>query len=338
MEQAISARANILALLASACVVAGSPARATPYAFQTLNNPGDSTFNELWSVNNAGTIAGFFGDGFVVPNNGYTLAPPYGPSDYTAENFPGAPQTQVLGVSDTGTTVGSYTDNSGNTSGYYKQGAVYTSVSDPSSPTFTVLQGVNDHNEAVGFNFLSSGPTPFAYSIGTATFAPIVLPPSFNSEGAVASGINNAGDIVGSYVPSVGSATELGFLDIGGTFYSLNDPSSNGFTVANGINNMGEIVGDYQGATGPIHGFTYNLSTNTWQTIDDPNASLSSSTFVNGISGLGDLVGYSTDGTTANGFLAKPVPESSTWAMTIMGFAGLGFMGYRRAREPRAAV
>jgi hypothetical protein len=67
------------------------------------------------------------------------------------------------------------------------------------------------------------------------------------------------------------------------------DPSSNGFTVANGINNMGEIVGDYEGATGPIHGFTYNLSTNTWQTIDDPNASLSSATFVNGINDLGDL-------------------------------------------------
>jgi hypothetical protein len=42
---------NLRLRRASACVVAGSPARATPYAFQTLNNPGDSTFNELWSVN-----------------------------------------------------------------------------------------------------------------------------------------------------------------------------------------------------------------------------------------------------------------------------------------------
>jgi hypothetical protein len=31
------------------------------------------------------------------------------------------------------------------------------------------------------------------------------------------------------------------------------------------------------------------------------------------------------------------VPEPSTWAMMLAGFAGLGFMGYRRAREPRAA-
>jgi hypothetical protein len=29
------------------------------------------------------------------------------------------------------------------------------------------------------------------------------------------------------------------------------------------------------------------------------------------------------------------VPEISTWAMMLVGFAGLGFVGYRRAREPR---
>jgi hypothetical protein len=33
-----------------------------------------------------------------------------------------------------------------------------------------------------------------------------------------------------------------------------------------------------------------------------------------------------------------PVPEPSTWAMMIFGFAGLGFIGYRQARKPRAAI
>jgi hypothetical protein len=28
------------------------------------------------------------------------------------------------------------------------------------------------------------------------------------------------------------------------------------------------------------------------------------------------------------------VPEPSTWAMILLGFAGVGYMGYRRAREP----
>jgi hypothetical protein len=30
-------------------------------------------------------------------------------------------------------------------------------------------------------------------------------------------------------------------------------------------------------------------------------------------------------------------PEPSTWAMMLLGFAGLGYAGYRKAREPRAA-
>jgi hypothetical protein len=33
--------------------------------------------------------------------------------------------------------------------------------------------------------------------------------------------------------------------------------------------------------------------------------------------------------------VAPPVPEASTWAMMILGFAGVGFLAYRRRGEPR---
>jgi hypothetical protein len=39
----------------------------------------------------------------------------------------------------------------------------------------------------------------------------------------------------------------------------------------------------------------------------------------------------------ASGFslsVSSGVPESSTWAMMILGFCGLGFMAYRRKAEP----
>jgi hypothetical protein len=51
------------------------------------------------------------------------------------------------------------------------------------------------------------------------------------------------------------------------------------------------------------------------------------------INGSGIVVGLST-------FPAPPLPgpESSTWAMMLLGFACLGFAGYHRAREQRAAV
>ena len=32
------------------------------------------------------------------------------------------------------------------------------------------------------------------------------------------------------------------------------------------------------------------------------------------------------------------VPEPSTWAMMLLGFAGLGFAGYRKARSARSAL
>jgi len=66
-------------------------------------------------------------------------------------------------------------------------------------------------------------------------------------------------------------------------------------------------------------------------------------------SGLGpdiDLTfGYTLVGDGSGGFgfdfaiggIAAAAPETSTWAMMLIGFAGLGYAGYRRAREPRAA-
>ncbi len=46
----------------------------------------------------------------------------------------------------------------------------------------------------------------------------------------------------------------------------------------------------------------------------------------------GGLVGVTTRITTTSG-----VPEPSTWAMLMLGFAGLGFAGYRKAHSARTA-
>jgi hypothetical protein len=71
--------------------------------------------------------------------------------------------------------------------------------------------------------------------------------------------------------------------------------------------------------------------------------------------GITDTLSYTTIGqasgeqftklfTSANGELirgvsfAPTVPEPSTWAMMLLGFGGLGFAGYRRARHDRAAA
>jgi hypothetical protein len=48
---------------------------------------------------------------------------------------------------------------------------------------------------------------------------------------------------------------------------------------------------------------------------------------------------YSLAGATGSGtFNVSAVPEPSTWAMMILGFAGIGFMSYRRRYQASTAT
>ena len=70
---------------------------------------------------------------------------------------------------------------------------------------------------------------------------------------SLASGINDAGQIVGWYVD--GALTSHGFLlDVDGSYTTLDPPDSN-FTNAFAINRAGQIVGLYASAFGGNHGF-----------------------------------------------------------------------------------
>jgi hypothetical protein len=48
--------------------------------------------------------------------------------------------------------------------------------------------------------------------------------------------------------------------------------------------------------------------------------------------------GSGTDADTFTVEVGAPVPELSTWAMMLIGFAGLGFAGYRASRRESAAT
>jgi hypothetical protein len=49
------------------------------------------------------------------------------------------------------------------------------------------------------------------------------------------------------------------------------------------------------------------------------------------------FVGYQNPDTNGLNDISVTVPEPSTWAMMLLGFAGLGFAGHRRARAGHAA-
>ena len=80
--------------------------------------------------------------------------------------------------------------------------------------------------------------------------------------------------------------------------------------------------------TGPIAGLNYNLG----QAFDDPIVLRLSQSFGYSVAG-GDTYGPNRLGEIS---LGGSVPEPSTWAMMILGFAGIGFMAYRRRQNGQA--
>jgi len=115
--------------------------------------------------------------------------------------------------------------------------------------------------------------------------------PSANG-GTDAYGINNAGQIVGSYevLNRAGVFDNHGFLYSGGTYTTLDDPSVVTFnfqrvTVATGINASDQIVGSYVGLNG-TNGFLYS---GIFITLDDPLAG--AGVYPQGINASGQIVG-----------------------------------------------
>jgi hypothetical protein len=104
----------------------------------------------------------------------------------------------------------------------------------------------------------------------------------------LAAGINNSGEIVGSYY----AGGFKGFIDNNGNFTTINNPNG-GNTFLNGINDLGQIVG-YSGNDGFVD------TNGTFTTVDDPDAT---STVVSGINNSGEMVGYYLSNTGTYGFM-----------------------------------
>jgi hypothetical protein len=305
-------RTSIVFGLGIAVVFFGIPASADPlYSFQTVIDPGDPAFTQLLGINDSSIIAGYFGDGTIVPNNGFTLALP---NTFTPENFPGSAQTQVVGINAGGETVGFWIDGGGVNHGFTDVGNTFTSVDSTLTTTVTQLLGVNASGLAAGYYTDGFGNfQPFTWQSGT--FTPVPVPGLVSAQ---ATDVNNAGWIAGFNQTS--PTTSEGFLDVGGTFTLLEFPGSV-FTQALGLNNDGQVVGDYVDAGGAMHGFVYNVAGSSYASIDDPNGV--GTTTINGINDLGQLVGFYVDANlNTDGFVATPVPEPRSLTLLSL-IAGL---------------
>src|SRR5260221_13471569 len=125
-------------------------------------------------------------------------------------------------------------------------------------------------------------------------------PLNTSGDGTLASGINDTGQIVGTYADASGVH---GFLLSGGSYTTLDAPLAQQYTIAQGINGAGQIVGIYFsnhfGHAG-LHGFLYNKGVYT--TLDHSLAT--DGTEAVGINAKGEIVGFYGDSAgNVHGFL-----------------------------------
>jgi PEP-CTERM motif-containing protein len=290
---------------------------AASYTVQTIIDPVNPTFTQALGINNSGTIVGF--DGSTA--QGYTLTG----GTFTPENYPAAAQTMLTGINGAGNTVGIYIDGAGTTHGFTDMGGTFKTVDQPGT-VFNQGLGINSGNVTVGYSSAIDpagmvGQKAYSQSGGAFTSINALLPVNFNSQ---AVGINNAGNIVGFYMPT--STTSIGFEDIGGAISTI-DPFGSTFTQALGINNLGEIVGVYTDASGNMHGYT-DLD-GLFSSFDA--AGPLSQTTINGVNDLGQIVGFYTDALgNVDGFVGTPTPEPTMLALLGAGSLLVGMVNRRR--------
>jgi hypothetical protein len=292
------------AAAATSAAVATPPDASANFSFQTADNPKDPTFNQLLGINNAETVAGYFGSGMAGhPNKGYTLH-----VNYRSENFPGSAQTQVTGLNNTNVTVGFWVDNAGNNHGFYSIGGRRFRTADyptgnPAKPAVDQLLGVNDTDLAVGFYTDGNGTNHgYSYNILTHHYGTVNVSGDSN---VTAAAINDLGDIAG-FATNAAGTTEA-FLKLpGGRVVHLNVPGATA-TQAFGVNNGDEVVGDYTVGTGmsaTTTGFVWTPGFG-FESINDPSGV--GATTINGVNDRGALVGFYTDSDgNTHGLVARP--------------------------------
>jgi hypothetical protein len=304
------------------------PASAISFLVQSISYPGDPAFTQLLGINNGGTIVGTHNS--ATPQ-GFTLTLP---NTFTSQNFPGSVSTTVTAINSNGDTAGTYVDAGGTSHGFTRVGGTFTTVDQPGT-VFNQTLGINASSNTVGYSAATKAGTTnqMAYSQSGGVFTNInpLLPTNSNSQ---ATGLNNAGNIVGFYMPT--NATSIGFLDMGGVITSI-DPFGSLFTQALGINNAGEIVGFYDDAGGVQHGY---VDIGGVFISFDPAGS--DSTTINGVNDLGQIVGFFTDvNDNTIGFVGTPVsatPLPAALPLFATGLGAMGLLGWRRKRRGQAAI
>lgn len=146
------------------------------------------------------------------------------------------------------------------------------------------------------------------------TFTTLSVPGAFPSYfGTQAFGINDAGQVVGTYTAS-SSLQGFVFDQASATYTTFDDPATPTGTEARGINDAGQIVG-YLPYLSADRIFLRDPTSGTFTTLSAQTGQFFSS--ATGINDAGQILGYYTDGTfrapAVTSFVRDPAPVAYTY-------------------------
>lgn len=209
--------------------------------------------------------------------------------DFAFTNFtlPFVTVVVASGVSQAGVIVGSYEDFNGVYHGFVLKGVNVTTIDAPKAQ-YSFCEKISPNGLAiVGYYTTTRNFAGVGFLLKNKKFTDILGP-----KGAVAAipvGVNDAGEIVGSYIDS--SFHQHGFTLKNGKYTSLNVPGAV-ITGATGINNDGTIVLYWQNSRNVVQSSLYNGS--TYKSINVPGATDSKAEDINT---NGDVIYTWTDST-----------------------------------------
>jgi uncharacterized membrane protein len=109
----------------------------------TIDVPGATVEIEAFGINDAGQIAGRYGD--ATGGHGFL----YSGDSFTQVDVPGVTFTEVFGINDAGQTAGRYLDATGY-HGFLDSGGSFTPINVPGTDNGTQVFGINDTGKIVG--------------------------------------------------------------------------------------------------------------------------------------------------------------------------------------------
>lgn len=314
-------RLTSLEVLATALLGLAIPATPTTFDYTGISVPGISA-PQVSGINNSGQIAGSGGAGEV--SKGFILTG----TSVTTIFRSGSSGTQVFGINDAAQVVGTYI-------GGMRPGRnaltgfanALQPVIVPGADSTPEANGINNQGQIVGDSITGGVTSGFLDDSGK--FTTLSYP---GSSGTQALGINDIGEIVGTYVDSAG--VQHAYFYKSGLYTAIEIPGNIGDSHATGINGAGQIVGYFDSKEG-TQGFLDDNG--AFSILNYPGVDI---THVFGINNAGQIVGtYEDSASRLFSFQAAPaVPEPSTAALVGVSLllAGLGAIRIARARRRQA--